>query len=612
MVSTGSRQRAAAKSAQRMKGFDFATWRTADDDPVMRSAIVGLLITETAPDWDKLIERFDRASRVNTALRQRVVDQGGLTTPRLVIDPDFDLSFHLRRFRMPIGSTWIDVLEDARRQSMTDFDKDRPLWRVTVLEDLPDGRAAIILKLHHAIADGQGAVLLGASLFDFTPEGEDLGPLPEAPKAEQQLNRLGFAEAVVRDKVEWASRSTQDFITGIAPATLVAIRNPGDTVNRITRTVGSLARFTRVPLGPLSPLMTERSINYHFGTFDLPFEQIRAAGKQSGHTANDVFLAAVGEGMGTYHRKLGKPVDSLRINMPVSTRIPGAAGDAIENAVNIARFEIPTIAEDVATMMDQIAETVLQVRSEPALSFANELGELSRFIPSDIVAAAAQSSDVTASNVPGVPIPVWLAGAKVERMYPLVATIGAAVNVTMLTYNGIASVGVSTDDAAVSDPDVLVESLRQGFANAVGHPVPATTPFGPAAAAKRSGPRRAKKAPAKKAPTKRTAVKKAPAKKASAKRTATKKAPAKKAPAKKAATTAVPAAKATSARKTTAKKAPVKKASPPKAPATKAPAKKATAAKAPAQKATAAKAPAAKAPAKKATAAKAAATAAKK
>jgi diacylglycerol O-acyltransferase len=551
VVSTGSRQRAAAKSAQRMKGFDFATWRTADDDPVMRSAIVGLLITETAPNWDELIERFDRASRVNIALRQRVIDQGGLTTPRLVIDPDFDLTFHMRRFRMPVGSTWADVLEDARRQSMTDFDKDRPLWRVTLLEDLPDGRSAIILKLHHAIADGQGAVMLGASLFDFSPKGEDLGPLPEAPKADAQLNRLGFAEAIVRDKVEWASRSTQDFVTGFAPATLVALRNPGDTVNRITRTVGSLARFTRVPLGPLSPLMTERSINYHFGTFDLPFDQIRTAGKQSGHTANDVFLAAVGEGMGTYHRKLGKPVESLRVNMPVSTRVPGAVGGVIENAVNIARFEIPTIAEDAVTMMDQIAATVLKVRSEPALSFANELGELSRFIPSDIVAAAAQSSDVTASNVPGVPIPVWLAGAKVERMYPLVATIGAAVNVTMLTYNGIASVGVSTDDAAVSDPDILVESLRQGFANVVGHSVPATTPFGPAAAAKRSGPgtaksTAAKKPAARKAPAKKAPAKKAPAKKAPVTRAPVTRAPAKKSPAKKAPAKKAPATKATS------------------------------------------------------------------
>ena len=82
---------------------------------------------------------------------------------------------------MPKGSTWDDVLDNARRQSMTDFDKERPLWRVTVLEGLPGGKSVVIQKLHHAIADGQGAVQLGLALLDFTPEPTDLGPMPPAP-----------------------------------------------------------------------------------------------------------------------------------------------------------------------------------------------------------------------------------------------------------------------------------------------------------------------------------------------------------------------------------------------------------------------------------------------
>lgn len=53
-------------------------------------------------------------------------------------------------------ATWTDVLSEARRQSMTDFDKERPLWQMTVIEGLPGGRAALIVKLHHAIAGGQG------------------------------------------------------------------------------------------------------------------------------------------------------------------------------------------------------------------------------------------------------------------------------------------------------------------------------------------------------------------------------------------------------------------------------------------------------------------------
>ena len=82
--------------------------------------------------------------------------------------------------------------------------------------------------------------------------------------------------------------------------------------------------------------------------------------------------------------------------------------------------------------MAEVGQTVKRWRKEPALAMADQLAELSRLIPPELISAVAQASDLTASNVPGVPVPVWLAGARVSRMYPLVATIGAAVNVTML------------------------------------------------------------------------------------------------------------------------------------------------------------------------------------
>lgn len=122
-------------------------------------------------------------------------------------------------------------------------------------------------------------------------------------------------------------------------------------------------------------------------------------------------------------------------------------------------------------MLEAAANLVRSWRAEPALKLADYFAELSRFLPPELVSAAAQTSDLTASNVPGVPVPVWIAGAKIERMYPLVGTIGAAINVTMLTYEGIASVGVSSDDLAVGDRETLIYSLRSGFREAVGSAV---------------------------------------------------------------------------------------------------------------------------------------------
>jgi WS/DGAT/MGAT family acyltransferase len=355
---------------------------------------------------------------------------------------------------------------------MADFDRDRPLWRVTLLEGLPGGKAALILKLHHAIADGQGAVQLGLALLDFTPEGVDLGPMPDAPEA-AVLDTTGFLEAVIRNNVGWVARTAQDVINGLGPLTMAAVKNPGELIGRVRETAGSVARFTRIPFGPMSPIMQQRSINYHFDTIDMDFSLYKAEAKRRGRSVNDLFLAAISIGMNRYHERMGRPVDELRMNMPISLR---TSGEDASNAVTIARFEIP-VSNVIDDVLDAAAETVRSWRAEPALKLADNLAELSRFLPPELLSAAAQTSDLTASNVPGPPIPVWLAGAKVERMYPLVGTIGAAINITMLTYNGIASVGVSTDDAAVDDRDELVRSLRHGFREVIGSPVLAGNPL---------------------------------------------------------------------------------------------------------------------------------------
>ena len=449
--------------ARRLGGWDFATWRMASDDPVLRSTILGVLVLEESPDWDRLCERYERATRLAPVLRSKVVEGPlDMQTPRVVVDPDFDLGFHMRRFSMHKGSDWNDVLDVARRASMADFDKDRPLWQVTVLEDLPDGRSVVIQKLHHAIADGQGAVQIALAVLDFTEEGADLGPMPEAPEP-VVLDTKGFLQAVLRNNVGLAMRTAEDVIKGVGPLAMSMIKDPLGAIGFVRENVESLIKFTKVESGPMSPIMQGRSINYHFDTIELDFDQFKAAAKKRDRTINDLFLAAISVGLNHYHEAMGHPIDRLRMNMPISLRTSAEQ----TNAVTIARFEIP-VSDDIDDILATAAATVRGWRAEPALKLSDYLAELSRFLPPDKVSAAAQTSDLTASNVPGIPVPVWLAGAKVERMYPLVGTIGAALNVTMLTYTDTASVGVSSDDSAIGDREQLMESLRHGFVAVIG------------------------------------------------------------------------------------------------------------------------------------------------
>jgi diacylglycerol O-acyltransferase len=460
---------------RRLSGFDFATWRTASADPTMRSPIIGLIALESSPDWDRLVDRFDRASRVAPVLRQKVLEgPADILSPRLVIDPDFDLSFHMRRFRVADPGSWDQVLDETRRQSMTDFDLARPLWRVTLLEGLAGGRAALIVKLHHAIADGQGAMMLGATVIDLTPADQDLGPMPEAP-VPAPLDSAAFVGTAMADASSYLMRQAKEAADAALPLATRALTDPVGAFEDIVNVVKSVSRFVALPSRPMSPVMTGRSINYHFVTFDVPMAELKAAAKAHGLTLNDAFMAGVTGGLRIYHEHLDEPVATLRCNMPISLRDPERPA---QNAVTIARFEVPVGITDPVERMRRIHDIVDSWRREPALHLVDPLAEVgTRILPLEVLTSAAQKSDFTASNVPGVPMPVYIAGAKVLAMYPMTATIGAATNITLLSYSGIAGLGVSTDDAAIPDRELFAECLGAGFAEVVGHPVTTSDPL---------------------------------------------------------------------------------------------------------------------------------------
>lgn len=463
---------------EQMTGYDAATWRAALLDRNMRSPVMGMMLLDAVPDWERLRRRFERLTRVMPILRQRPLSGAfGLSMPRLGVDPDFDIDVHLHRMSLPEGTGWEQVLVEARRMSLTDFDLDRPLWEANLIEGLPGGRSVLLLKIHHAIADGQATLMIGANLFEFTPDGTPNEPAaPPAPVVDevspQEVSRANLADNVRRGLGLAASGAR--IIASLAAGTL---RDPlstwGDTADMVT----SVGRFASMPDAPMSRLMDKRSTTYHFSVFELPFADMRGSAKAREATVNDVFLAAVATGMASYHERYGKPADELRFNNPISLRGGNKDGSAA-NAVTIARFPLRVSNATIDERLASAHQQVKRWREEPALALANPLAEATWLVPMPVIASAAKASDVTTSNVPGPPVPLYIAGVRCVGVWPLVATIGAAVNVTMVTYDGTAFIGVSTDDRAVPDPQILVEDLRQGFAEVIGIKIGPADPVG--------------------------------------------------------------------------------------------------------------------------------------
>src|SRR5436190_12382763 len=150
-------------------------------NPRFRAGLIGVEILDTSPDWNRYLNRFNDASRLVARLRQKVVmPTFPITAPRWVINPDFDLTFHVRRMRVPEPGTLRDVFDLAEVMAQSPLDISRPLWTATLIEGLDDGRAASILQLSHALTDSVGGVEMFSHLYDLErdPPPRDVTPLP--------------------------------------------------------------------------------------------------------------------------------------------------------------------------------------------------------------------------------------------------------------------------------------------------------------------------------------------------------------------------------------------------------------------------------------------------
>lgn len=457
----------AARFTRHMSDEDALMWNI-EKDPVLRSTIVALAVLDGAPDWERLRAGIDRASRLVPRMRQRVLSPPlRIGPPRWAVDRQFDLDYHLRRYRVPAPGTSRDLLDAVQPMAMSSLDRARPLWELTVLDGLSDGRAAVAIKIHHSLTDGVGGIELLMHVVD-TERDEVARPAPPEPAADD----LGAA-ALVRESVDHTIRRVAGIgrrAPGVlASAALDAARDPLGSVAHAGRAARSVARILAPSNHPLSPLMQPRGLGRRLDVVDVPLDDLRRAAKQVGASLNDAFVAAVAGGLRRYHLGHGADIDRLRMTIPINLR--QALDPAGGNRFAPARFPVPVAIADPAERMQVLGELVRDWRAEPALqlthALAGALNRLPTVVTTAFFGAMLKGSDFTTTNVPGAPVPVYVAGAEVERFYAFAPTAGSSMNIALLSHCDWGCIGVCTDTTAVADPDVLVGCLEEGLAEVV-------------------------------------------------------------------------------------------------------------------------------------------------
>lgn len=453
--------------ARRLTDTEALLW-SMEHHPNLSSTMGSVMLLDGAPDPDRVRRTVAYTVASVDRLRERVVEPLiKVAAPEWVEDDQFDLDHHLRFLRLPPRSGLADLADFAAQVVNDPFDRGRPLWQWTIVTGLAGGRAAVVSKLHHSIADGAGALQMGAHVFDFTDDAEpkplvDLTPPTPEPEPDEDPVERSRADGL---------RAGADRLVGLLNDAAGVIADPG----RIGSAGNDAIAAARSLAGQLpgtgrrgSPLWARRSRNRRLFFVDGPLAHLTAAARQRGLKVNDVFVAALAEAAVTYHAEAGHPLPDIQATVVVSTRHEGDAAE--HNAFIPVALEIPGDGTDLEGRAAAARAQVDGAKASLAGAGDDPLGSLSSvagLVPSALTAAftvdQASRVDFATSNLPGPPVPVWFAGRAVDHFKPIGPVSGTAFNATLLSYGEKFSVGVHLDPAAIADPVLLRRSIRRGF-----------------------------------------------------------------------------------------------------------------------------------------------------
>jgi WS/DGAT/MGAT family acyltransferase len=445
-----------AQECSGMSAFDAFLYR-GDDDPHTRALFAVACVLDRNPGRQRFIDCFDRASRRIPRLRQRVVASlMPLFLPWWVVDPEFDLGFHLRFGRLPAPGSSLELLDAAQAEVTAPLDADRPLWEAVLLEGVEGGRAAVIVRLSHALTDSVGPSQLLAALLD-TRRSPDWGPMPPPPDP-----RLVTQE-------ELLDRSLASLPAGAldsAQRLVGAVGSIGSLRSTLAGTADFAASLGRVlrSAGQPSPLLAGRSLRRRCAAFEVGLDDLRRSGRAVRASLNDVYLGCIAAALRRYHDELGQPIENLPMAIPVD--LHRSRDPTTESNFGAILIAAPLAEKDASKRLKLIAHAVRAGRAESAIGAMGMMAPVLARLPASMLrtlAGSAPRPDILASGLRGPARPRYLAGAKILKSYTFGPAPGVAAMFTMHSIAGGCFVTVNYDPAAITRSDLFAECLAQGF-----------------------------------------------------------------------------------------------------------------------------------------------------
>jgi len=435
----------------------------------------GLLIFEAGPlatdeggvDFERIASYLDQTLTHLPHYRQRLKEIPGIKHHVWVDDEHFHLRYHLRHTALPRPGGERQLKRLAGRIFSQPLDRCRPLWEMWIVEGLQDNRFALIAKVHHAMVDGMGGAAALAGLFRGTPDA-NFEPTSDSwtPQKQPRGYELLLKEYMHRRAgLSAMVRRGREFLDEMRQGDRRAAKEFAGGIMRVAKS--GLAPAPKTSINP-----KEVSPHRRFDLCSFALADIKTIKNELGGTVNDAMLALCSGALRRFMARRGDNLSILegfRIMMPVSTR--GGANNKGSNQVALTMVPLPLHIEDpkerylaIRQGADDVKNNSHQAESTALLEEVADLSSASMLRDSVRLAGALRPYNVIITNIPGPPFPLYMLGAKLKTMVPLVPLFHhQALGIALFSYDGTMTIGVGGDWQAIDDLHLLIRDFKEAF-----------------------------------------------------------------------------------------------------------------------------------------------------
>jgi WS/DGAT/MGAT family acyltransferase len=405
------------------------------------------------------------------------------------VDAVPDLRQHVVEIKLPpsakVGAGMVELEAEVSRLHAVLLDRERPLWKMHVFEGLAPGanglkRVALYTQLHHAAVDGQAAVALANVLLDLSPQPR---AIETRPSKRTKIFRLEMAE-MLRGVIGNQAQKLAAIVRNL-PGTVGTLKDAASQAVAGSALISGKKGSGNITLAPRTALNASVTAGRAFATVTLPLPELKALGHAHEATINDMVLMVCSTALRRYFgKKRNLPRKSLVAAVPISLRDKGDVTP--DNQASMSFISLGTHLADPGRRLAHIKAASAAMKST--------MGGLKNILPTDfpsmgmpwlIGAATAlygkarvadripQVANLVISNVPGPPVPLYMAGAHMITNYPTSIIVhGMALNITVQSYDRSLDFGLMADARAMPDVRELAEAITIAFDDLRALPLP--------------------------------------------------------------------------------------------------------------------------------------------